>query len=102
MNHPLANPTVPVISTEAFTFVKADNVLVAEASTLGDSFRLTRLWDDACDTGITLKSHHTGREIVFVLAEEVRDGEGELQGWRLTPAHATTGMKEPEVLILND
>lgn len=98
--HPLANPAVPVLSTETFTFHREGNQLIAEASTLGDSFRLARLWDDACDQGITLKSHRTGREITYVLTGEERY-EGELQGWRMAPADAELAAM-PEVLILND
>ena len=47
---------------------------------------LGRVYDDACDLGLTLVSHKTGREIVFAMYREIRDGEGELQAEEYEPA----------------
>lgn len=53
------------ISTNRFRYDPVENVFTAEASDLGPSFRLGRIYDDACDQGFTLVSALTGREVVF-------------------------------------
>jgi hypothetical protein len=65
------------ISTERFTYSADSKVFVAEASDLGD-FRLGRVYDDACDVGMTLVSKRSGARLVFALSREVRNSEGEL------------------------
>ena len=37
-----------------------------------------RVWSDACDIGLTLISHKTGKEVVFLLNRQFRDTEGEI------------------------
>lgn len=39
--------------------------------------------------GVTLESHKTGIVVTFLIREEVRDAEGELQVTILTPAHGS-------------
>ena len=73
------------ISTERFTYVPAQNMLVACASDLG-SLRLGRVYDDACDVGMTLISHRTGKRIVFAEGATVRDAEGDVQYTDFHPA----------------
>lgn len=63
------------ISTDRFTY--CDGVFVTEASGLGD-FLLGRVYDDACDVGLTLVSHRTGAKVVYALHGEKRNSEGEL------------------------
>lgn len=60
--------------------------MVVEASDLGlkPGFKFEQIYDDACDVGLTMKSHVTGREITFFLQEEIRSAD-ELQGWQLKP-----------------
>lgn len=67
----------PKISTRPFLYDPTTNTFSAEASDLR-GFRLGRIYDDACDIGFTLVSQRTGREIVFALAHEERDREGDL------------------------
>lgn len=68
----------PKISTRPFMYSPSDNTFVACASDLR-GFRLGRIYDDACDVGFTLISQRTGREIVFALAHEERDRDGDLR-----------------------
>lgn len=41
-----------------------------------------RVYDDACDTGLTVVGA-TGREVVFVVTDEHRDAEGDVTSWTL-------------------
>lgn len=43
---------------------------------------LARVYDDACDTGLTVIGA-TGKEVVFVVTDEHRDVEGDLTHWDL-------------------
>lgn len=86
------------VSTEAFTYSAEDNLLTAEISTLGVPFG--RVFDDACDEGVTLVSHRTGRKVVYSVVGEER-ADGDLLYWDLRPVAATTpGL--PNVRIFND
>lgn len=44
-----------------------------------------RVWDDACDQGLTLIGR-TGTEIVFVVIEAHRSADGDTTDWLLRPA----------------
>lgn len=66
----------------------------------GNYHWLVRLYDDACDVGCVLRSHHTGREARYVLSStEERDGD--LLAWNFVPAPG-----QPELprclIIFND
>ena len=56
------------------------------------------VWDDAADVGFIVRSHRTQREEPFTLVEELRDGEGEVTGWRF----AACCDPEVTVTIFND
>ncbi len=74
------------VSTARFTYVPGDRLFVAEASDFaGGPFG--RVYDDACDEGLTLVSARTGRQVVFAVTHiEVDRREGELLYWDLEPA----------------
>ena len=69
----------PVISTERLHFHKDTKTLAGEASELGN-FQ-GQLYSDACDIGVLVSNPRTGNAVPFVLAREVRDSEGDIQGW---------------------
>lgn len=71
------------VSTSLFTR-GTNGVYVAEMSDL--PYGLGRVYDDACDEGLTLVSARTGREVVMVVSD-VRTRDGELEYLELTPAH---------------
>lgn len=71
------------VSTDRFTYIAARNEFVADASDLP---QLARVFDDACDVGLTLVSAKTGREVVFAVKHEERDREGDLLWLELGPA----------------
>lgn len=70
-------------STRRFTAI--NGMLVAEASDLDRPSPFGRVYDDACDEGLTLVSHVTGREMVFAVDHIERDREGDLMYWDLKP-----------------
>lgn len=85
------------ISTATITLY--EGMMVGEASTL--QFRPERVWDDACDVGVTLVSHRTGREVVYVVEDMARDGEGDLLWWDLLPADLSMRFLPP-LRVFND
>lgn len=80
-------------STEKFNYDAATNTFSADMSDLGHDparvssprFPLSRIWDDAMDLGMILRSHKTGREIYFAVEHEEHDREGELLFIELRP-----------------
>lgn len=88
------------VSTRSITFDRDANLLVAEMSSLRNP-SFDRVFDDACDVGLTVVSHWTDREVVYALENEVRDGEGDLMYWDLIPANRAEQFL-PTLRIFND
>jgi hypothetical protein len=65
-------------------FAWSKNRGVTEISTLGPDFDFSRVWNDACDEGLTIVSHKTGREIVFAINNTRRDADNDVVAWELT------------------
>jgi hypothetical protein len=74
------------ISSRLFDYDKNERCFVAEISDLGPGFEFHRVYDDACDVGLTVISHRSGREVVFAVDEVETDREGDILAWRLVPA----------------
>lgn len=87
------------MSYERFLFVAKENTLVAEISDFGKGFAFERVYDDACDEGLTVVGK-TGREVVYAV-EEYMKRDGELIGWKLLPAKRSERFL-PSVAIYND
>lgn len=88
------------VSTRQFTMMNLHS-FVAEISDLGPSFKFGRVYDDACDEGLTLVSQWSGDEIVFAIDREIKDGEGELMGWELKPV-PESHRRHLSITIFND
>lgn len=73
------------VSTRQFSFDQTTQTFTAEVSDLGRDFRFGRVYDDACDAGLTLVSARSGSQIVFCVEHEERDSEGDLLYWVLRP-----------------
>lgn len=86
------------INSSLFTFSK--NTFIAEASELGRSFKLGRIYDDACDEGFTIISERTGKPAVFALYNHEEDGEGDLVSWIFKCV--TPGLTQLKAVIFND
>lgn len=50
---------------------------------ISDTHGFGRVYDDAVDEGLTVVSERTGRQVTFVVTEERRDAEGDIQLWEL-------------------
>lgn len=87
------------VSTEKFSY--HGSVFTCEISDLGPGFQFGRVYDDACDEGLTLVSHRTGREVVYVVNHQ-QYKEGELVAWELIPAKPSDRPRCGSIVIYND
>ena len=78
-------------------FTTTGDKLVTEASDIG--FRLQQVFDDACDVGMAIRSHHTGKVITFVLHHEEKL-DGDVVAWHLVPY--PQGACKYTVVVFND
>lgn len=83
------------IPTSRLTWVAADRQYVGEIS---DTRGFGRVWDDACDEGLTLVSP-TGREVVFYVSTTERDAEGDVTAWLLRVADRAAPLAYADVTI---
>jgi hypothetical protein len=68
------------VSTRQLAYDATRKLFVGEiSSTRG----FGRVYDDACDEGLTLVSHLTGAEVVFAVWDKKRDAEGDVLSWEL-------------------
>lgn len=75
-----------MVSTLQLDYDPKTGVFTAEMSMLQHTgFAWEQAYPDACDAGITVVSHATGRHIMFVVYEEDRSEDG-IRCWRLKPA----------------
>lgn len=96
------------VSSDRFTFVRSGAPftdggpkLVAEMSDFGSGFNLGRVYDDACDVGLTVVSRRTGRRVVYAVQHEEYDREGDLLWIDLAPVdRRDRGL--PGVRLFND
>jgi hypothetical protein len=99
--------TPPAVNTREFTFVRENGVdlLVTEHSDLqARGIDFGRVYNDACDVGLTIVSQRTGRKVVYAISHTQRDIEGDLMWWDLTPAPYQRNVPEHTltVRIFND
>lgn len=98
----LPQTSLPTFQLSQFDFDKVSRELVGEASTIqrGGQVKLFgQVFDDACDQGLVIQSHRTGKYLTFVVDKVDQDREGEIQGWWLKPLNSMVQLK---VLIIND
>jgi hypothetical protein len=99
--------------TRDFSYNKETRCFVAEASTIAHlSPHDTNVYDDACDMGFIMVSHHTGASMIFIRDgfDTVGDEIPEIAGWRYKASYVN-GMRPGEwkkvesdlrALIIND
>lgn len=88
------------VSSKSFSYTLYDRTFTAFASDLGPGFRFGRVYDDACDEGLTLVSHTTGIEVVFRI-ENVHTEEGDILSWELVSVTPTYKGRY-SMIIFND
>ena len=96
------------ILSERFSYSPNEKQFLAESSDFcrANKGLFHRLYQDACDEGITLISSRTGAEVDFYVDEYHKNNEGELISWLLRPTPESLRKvpfaKGTSVLILND
>jgi hypothetical protein len=88
--------------TELLTYDKKTKTFIGEASDFPNVSSFHRIYPDACDVGVTLISHKTGKEADFVLNEQLT-GNGK---WEFEVSHISA-KKHPslhgaKLIIIND
>jgi hypothetical protein len=73
------------VNVTMFTWIPESHMYVAEISDFGKSFRFDRVFDDACDEGLTLVNRFGTDEIVFVVCH-TESKEGDILYWDLEAA----------------
>ena len=88
------------ISTARFDY-NGSGLFLADASDFGpNGLPVGRVYDDAIDLGFTLVSSKTGREVVLVHAETVRNADGDVLYDAFVPAEP--GSPNVAVHVFND
>lgn len=89
------------VGAASLTWVPESRMYVTEASDLPAN--LGRVYDDACDEGLTLISRWDGRECVFVVNHvELDRDENEIKYWDLIPANRDKRWHGLKIRIFND
>lgn len=75
-------------STKLFSYDARRKEFYTEMSTLEASATerrvFSQIYEDACDEGLTLVSHATGKEVDYVVSK-IKRKENEIQSWELIP-----------------
>jgi hypothetical protein len=92
-------------SSDQFTFDASDETFTACASDLNNR-HLERIYDDACDVGLAIKSAKTGVVITYYMDKTHYDREHDITHWTYKPCSEDV-RKHPEaiwteVIIFND
>ena len=88
----------PQTSTRQLHYERADGRFIGEISS---THGFGRVYDDACDEGITLVNPETGREAVFVVDRtEARDGE--IVAWHLVLVPGQRVLQGITLTLFND
>ncbi len=85
---------VPPLPLERFTLTNKDHLSTFESDLRSGPFDgtfpwLHRLYDDAADVGIAIRSHHTGQVVYFHL-EDQEERDGEIVAWHFKPIPGET------------
>lgn len=94
------SPAHKQLSLERFTWNKETLTLSTFASDLGQRNPLYQLYLDACDEGISIRSHKTNKVEVFCLVREETNSDNDLVAWHFNPVDAACPVKH--VVIFND
>lgn len=73
-----------------------------EASDLARNNFFGQIWDDAADVGFVVKSHVTGKEVVFYLDTVERDADNDIRWWTFKPYNPEDRYKDLVITIWND
>lgn len=101
--------TINPVDSREFHWDPKQRVLSAELSALSEGGHIPvfcRAYPDACDQGIKVVSHRTGTEAMFVVTEETKDNDNDVQMWTLRPTKQclkqNPGLAGVAMLVFND
>lgn len=94
-------------STEQFSYDnKTFRAEVSDLSRGGHMSIFGMIYNDACDEGLTLVSHKTGKEAKFAVDYIHKDNENDIMWWTLVPTRDTIrhlpSLRNIRVVIYND
>lgn len=87
-------------STREMTYDAKTRTFSCEASTIG-FHRFVQIFDDACDEGVYLESHKTGKIIPFTFTKADMN-DGDVCGWWLESYSTDRSQEKMKLLIIND
>jgi len=84
------NRHLPIISSALLAWSREEKILSGEMSTLQGNGLVAfgRVYTDACDEGLVIRSARTGREVPFAVTHTERR-DGDLVYWDLEPVNET-------------
>lgn len=88
------------VSTKVFAYNSDSHTFITEASDLRGIDFLGPIYNDAADQGFYMKSHKTGKVVLFVCDGIVEGRDGEVTGW--TYSCVTRGYSSLKAVIFND
>lgn len=95
-------------STNMFIYDKKNRSFLQELSSLDirpNQRLFHRIYQDACDEGITLISSRTGHEVDYYI-DKIDTDEGDIWGWHLLPTpesiRKVPQAKGTSILLIND
>lgn len=102
---------LPVTPIDSALFDFDGTTFAAEASTLQNAFSIQRLFNDACDVGIAIRSKKTDKVVRFYL-HHVERNQDEIKAWHFRPldrdvvlkcgAAGCARMKAVKAVVFND
>lgn len=89
------------VSTKQLTWLPLEHRYIGDIS---DTNGFGRVFDDACDEGLTLVSAVTGCQVVFAVDRTFYDSEGNITHWGLVAVggDAYSSLRAITVTIFND
>lgn len=96
------------LSSRLFTYNEKTKTFVGESSELSGQY-LSRLYDDACDVGLCIVSHTTGKQVTYYMDKEYTKGtvwDEEITHWTYLPTSESLRQvpdcKGTSVTVFND
>ena len=91
----MVRKNIPTHSGRLFTW--EGHIGTCERSVFGRRGMCDRLYDDACDVGFWVKSHKTGKSILFMLHHQEPTKDCEVEAW-----HFSSQCGKFNIVVFND
>jgi hypothetical protein len=91
----MVSKQIPVHDGRLFAW--EGNVGACDRSDLGPKGMCDRIYDDACDVGFYVRSHKTGKYVLFVLHHQEPTKDSEVGAW-----HFSSQCAKFNIVVFND